>query len=401
MSSSSSSADTPAGSTPEQYAPPVVPTAEEWAALSHSNTGPRMNAVIWILVGISACFLGLRVYCKFSRNKGLWWDDIFLIGAWIAIMIESAILSASTTLGYGLHIWDFNLANMPKLVIYLNVAGTFSITAAAWSKTSFAITLLRLTHGWHKWVVWFIIVSVNVTMGLSALFPWVSCTPVQKSWDSTVPGTCWDPSIVVHYNTFSAAFSATMDIVLAMLPWVVIWNLQMKRNEKIGVAVAMSMGVFAGVTGIIKTSMVPNMLSSDFADGLILFMWGNAESNVTIIAASIPILRVLIRDAASSRRYYKSGQSGEPTNANSKFTGAKHSHAVVTISGGPLDSQVDMQKQMTDDSSDRSILGGDHPGAPKTGPNGKIVQTQDFSVKYHTRDAKKDRDSDEYEMHEV
>ncbi|KAK3693299.1 hypothetical protein B0T22DRAFT_369447 [Podospora appendiculata] len=360
MSSSSSSADAPAGVTPEQYAPPVVPTAEEWAALSHNNTGPRMNAVIWILVAISACFLGLRVYCKFSRNKGLWWDDIFLVGAWIAITIESAVLSTATTIGYGLHIWDFDLSNMPKLVMYLNVAGTFSLTAAAWSKTSFAITLLRLTHGWHKWVVWFIIVSVNVTMGLSALFPWVTCTPLRKSWDST-----------------------------------------MKRNEKIGVAVAMSMGLFAGVTGIIKTSMVPNMLSSDFADGLILFMWGNAESNVTIVAASIPILRVLIRDAASSRRYYKSGQGSDPTRDNSKFTGAKQSHAVVTISGGPLDSQVDMQKQMADDSSDRSILGGDHPGALKTGPNGKIVQTQDFSVRYHTRDAKKDRESDEYEMHDA
>jgi hypothetical protein len=34
-----------------------------------------------------------------------------------------------------------------------------------------------------------------------------------------------------------------MDIVLALLPWTVIWKLQMKTPEKIGVAVAMSMGV--------------------------------------------------------------------------------------------------------------------------------------------------------------
>lgn len=34
-----------------------------------------------------------------------------------------------------------------------------------------------------------------------------------------------------------------MEFVLAMLPWRVIWKLQMKRKEKFGVALAMSMGI--------------------------------------------------------------------------------------------------------------------------------------------------------------
>jgi hypothetical protein len=34
-----------------------------------------------------------------------------------------------------------------------------------------------------------------------------------------------------------------MDITLALLPWKLIWKLQMKKQEKIGVAVAMSCGV--------------------------------------------------------------------------------------------------------------------------------------------------------------
>jgi len=34
-----------------------------------------------------------------------------------------------------------------------------------------------------------------------------------------------------------------MDITLAMIPWKLIWGLQMRKKEKIGVAIAMSMGV--------------------------------------------------------------------------------------------------------------------------------------------------------------
>ena len=34
-----------------------------------------------------------------------------------------------------------------------------------------------------------------------------------------------------------------MDFTLALLPWKIVWNLQMKRREKVGVALAMSMGI--------------------------------------------------------------------------------------------------------------------------------------------------------------
>ena len=76
-----------------------------------------------------------------------------------------------------------------------------------------------------------------------------------------------------------------MDFVLALLPWPIVWGLTMRRTEKIGVAVAMSMGVLsvprpfpsrllpsanedschsAGITGIIKTAMFWKMLAPDF-----------------------------------------------------------------------------------------------------------------------------------------
>lgn len=38
-------------------------------------------------------------------------------------------------------------------------------------------------------------------------------------------------------------YSAFVDFTLSFLPWPLIWNLQMRRRENIGVVVAMSMGV--------------------------------------------------------------------------------------------------------------------------------------------------------------
>lgn len=49
------------------------------------SMGPLMRIVCWTLVGVSGLFLSLRLYCKFLKNRGLWWDDHVLIMAWVRL----------------------------------------------------------------------------------------------------------------------------------------------------------------------------------------------------------------------------------------------------------------------------------------------------------------------------
>jgi len=185
---------------------PALFTPEEIAAAPHPNFAPRLISSMWTLIGLSAAFLALRLYCKFSRHRGTWWDDYLLIGAWLCITAESSCLTYATTLGYGKYWYDWSpiYEEVVTMVKLINAGGSLSLTAAIWSKTSFALTLLRLTEGRMKWVIWFIIISMNIAMGLSALFVWVQCTPLPRIWDPTVPGKCWDPHVLPNYNIFSA-----------------------------------------------------------------------------------------------------------------------------------------------------------------------------------------------------
>jgi hypothetical protein len=82
---------------------------------------------------------------------------------------------------------------------------TFGNTGQAWSKTSFAVTMLRISRDrWSKIVIWFAIVSVNLFLGLSALLFWIQCQPVQKSWNPLIEGTCWDLKVPVIFGMFAA-----------------------------------------------------------------------------------------------------------------------------------------------------------------------------------------------------
>lgn len=115
-----------------------------------------------------------------------------------------------------------------------------------------------------------------------------------------------------YYGVFGGAYSGVIDIVLAFLSWSIVWRLQMKRKEKIGVAVAMSMGVFAGCAAFVKCSKLLLLLNGDFTyEGYNLVIWGASEVAITFMAASIPVLRVLVREVRTMtrRRYGRTGQT--------------------------------------------------------------------------------------------
>ncbi|KAK2057151.1 hypothetical protein LY76DRAFT_657898 [Colletotrichum caudatum] len=358
--------------------------------------GPTVLAVVWSQAGLSAFFLSLRIYCKFRKRSGLWWDDYLLMASWVLLLITCVLCSYSISLGFGKHIYMVPPINLPKIGLIGSVVTTTAITSAVWSKTSFAMTLLRLQDkGWMRYVVLTAIISMNVLMGLNALFAWVQCTPIEKFWMPQTPGSCWDPRVATYYDIFASAYSGSMDILLAMLPWKMIWGLQMKTQEKIGVAVAMSMGLFAGSTAIIKCVTLPTLLSGDFTyEGSQLAIWGQCETGVTIMAASIPVLRVLVRDAATTaRKYY--GSSGSRTGVGRGGNLGRTNTITATTTSPQKGSFRRKWDKLADERSDKSVL--------RDEPNidfGKIVRTNEIVVQYDTR-SDIEQGNGNYEMHHM
>ena len=130
-------------------------------------------------------------------------------------------------------------------------------------------------------------------MNLVWIFGLAKCTPFEKVYRSNVPGTCWDKNKLGKFQLFAAYYSAILDFVLAFIPWQILKDLTMKRREKVGVAVAMSLGAVAGVTGIVKSVMVVHMTDPDITYSRIdLTIWTLAEPAVSIMAISIPVLYV-------------------------------------------------------------------------------------------------------------
>lgn len=60
-------------------------------------------------------------------------------------------------------------------------------------------------------------------------------------------------------------YSGLMDLALAIQPWRILWDLRISKAEKIGVALAMSMGILAACASFLKASSMPGLESPDFS----------------------------------------------------------------------------------------------------------------------------------------
>lgn len=162
-----------------------------------------------------------------------------------ALATSCSLLSVITTIGYGKHNQDIPAENFQYVLLVSYIAGFFSILAACWSKISFAITLLRITTTSRTMTIllWCIIVTVNLVLGGNATVHFAQCWPPERLWRDKSVGTCWPRIVVIRLNIFVAAFSGFIDIFLALLPWIIVWNAAISKKEKLSALFATSMGV--------------------------------------------------------------------------------------------------------------------------------------------------------------
>ncbi|ORY01418.1 hypothetical protein BCR34DRAFT_605914 [Clohesyomyces aquaticus] len=338
--------------------------------------GPQIVVSLWIVTAIALVFMALRFFCKhrYSQRFGAL-DDIVLFVSWICIVLYAALTTLSVHYGLGRHVYEVDPANMPFVFKWMLIGELFGIIAIPLSKTSFSLTLLRITvRKPHKVFIWFIIISTNVIMWTCAFWLVFQCSPPHRLWHPNVPGKCANKNVTTHFALFAGLYSMCADFLLAACPWIIIGHLQMNRKEKFGVIFAMSLGILAGITAAVKVSFLPKVMhlpdpTYGFAGILI---WTMVETAITIIAASIPFLRVLVRDSTSA------GRASKPTG---------HSYQLHSTPGKIMSSRVQRRDRGNDDLSDKSILGASDSGtALPSADTGGIMKQQEIHVEWEGSD---------------
>ena len=122
----------------------------------------------------------------------------------VSLVISTSLQSVGVSHGLGKHYIDITPSSINDVSFFSITAGFASILAASWSKTSFAISLLRISGKGARKFIWFVIVSVNLVFALGGTLQLVQCWPVSKQWTLGMEGKCLDHTVVQSLFTFMA-----------------------------------------------------------------------------------------------------------------------------------------------------------------------------------------------------
>ncbi|KAG9201977.1 hypothetical protein G6514_005172 [Epicoccum nigrum] len=176
------------------------------------------------------------------------------------------------------------------------IAEFFYATGAATIKCSISVTLIRIAANQRRYnysiyaiiaLTW--IAAIVFCAGIASI-----CTPIETLWGEA-NGTC-NLQLNSNVSFFFSAIEILTDWSLALLPAVLLWNVQMKGRVKTSVAVILALASAASCATIVRLRYLA--LYSDpgefmYGTGKIGF-WSLMEEGIGIIAGSLPALRPLL-----------------------------------------------------------------------------------------------------------
>lgn len=144
----------------------------------------------------------------------------------------------------------------------------FYILTTAVTRVSIAMLLLRIAvKVWHRnilLVTTFVTIVFNTFLFFYALF---QCGPISYFWTRTTQpfgGQCIPTQRLIVVTLITSSISAAADLVCALLPVAMLWNVKIQRRTKILVAVLLGMGAAAGAAVIARMPYVNEFKDKDF-----------------------------------------------------------------------------------------------------------------------------------------
>ncbi|KAK4141769.1 uncharacterized protein C8A04DRAFT_38813 [Dichotomopilus funicola] len=294
------------------------------------NRGPEILAVCGALVGLALVVVLMRLFVRYKMVRHVGMDDWVIIGAMVVMFVEMMIIIPEVQLGAGRHVQYIKPPENVTRGLHLNfVTQPLCLIALCLTKVSVGFFLLRLTPSPRfRWIVIGTMIFTVLSATGNFLTVFFQCRPLALIWDSSVEGTCIPPSNLKFAAFFNSSVAVLTDVLFALLPIPILWNVQMNWKVKAAVATILSVGIFAAVAAIVKiTYLGAYGQHGDFLwDSADITIWTTVEINVAIIAASVPCLKPLFKSLfdGSSARYRFGGSSNKYAGGAAKSGSGSH-----------------------------------------------------------------------------
>jgi hypothetical protein len=136
---------------------------------------------------------------------------------------------------------------------------------------------------------------ISLTCNQTIIF---QCTDIRVLWDPSIKSVCWGMKTLQGLSYTNVALNILTDLLFAVIiPIPMLWNLNVNHRTRLSLLAILGLGVFACAAAIVKVGYIVNYGKvGDFLwDSRDITIWTAAETNVGIVAGSLPTLRPLFK----------------------------------------------------------------------------------------------------------
>ncbi|PSK33632.1 hypothetical protein B9Z65_7519 [Elsinoe australis] len=260
--------------------------------------GVILAIVGWILTVLAVIVVALRGYAA-SHQNGKWrWDFIWSAATLVVGVAAFSLCFKATLTGLGNDTKNLTYTQVFEAVKFTWITIYVGLIATTFAKFSVVALLLQVQGPTAKkrkialWVIGALFATTNLIQIFLSAF---QCSPAERLWYRYLQGSCPRGRAAGNWNYLQGSIGASTDLLLALWPVTIAWNLQTTLRVKIGFCLLMAMGVLPAIASGIRTSRVPSISKStnptrDLAD---FMLWAIIEFWSIVILTSVPVLRPL------------------------------------------------------------------------------------------------------------
>ncbi|KAI1138228.1 hypothetical protein F5Y05DRAFT_385542 [Hypoxylon sp. FL0543] len=276
--------------------------------MASDNLGPTVVVVSWVFAALAMLVVFGRFYVRLRIVRKFTVDDYIVAITLVLALGNSVLLTISSVWGLGQHV-DV-LAPQPGRVMYtikwVYLCEFFCILSSGFGRISYAFLLLGLappTKLQQRFLWAIIYTQFMVDVGV-IIISFVQCRPIYGYWDPRAGADCWPPYVQQYAGYFQGSVCSLVDLILALFPASLFWNLNMELKQKVSLSFMMGLGIFAMVASIVKTINLrafTDMTDLTYAMAKVAIWW-TLEAYLVLLAVSIPTLRPILRNVKSKKR---------------------------------------------------------------------------------------------------
>ncbi|KAI9934333.1 hypothetical protein ASPWEDRAFT_170040 [Aspergillus wentii DTO 134E9] len=254
--------------------------------------------VVFLCISFTA--VCLRCFVRLRLMRAFGWDDSLMLFAmaWNILFAICGITGAIYGMGQKFEqILVVNPKNVQTAMFWWWLGQISYVFTVVLAKISIALALLRLTVAKAHSILLWVVIGVSVVIGLVFWFMLtLQCHPVSFFWERTGDGKCISTDILIDIAYLYSVTATLCDFVLGLLPFLLVWNLQMNTKTKAALAGILSMGCVASAAVIVRIPYLHTYKDPEFLYATTqISIWSNVEAGLGITAGSLVTLRPLFR----------------------------------------------------------------------------------------------------------